>query len=65
MDMVESTRTIGTGAGVRLIDNAHRDGIAFTLSLVQEMGYRSFSDKEATSFDYAVDNAVHCFDPPA
>jgi hypothetical protein len=39
---------------VGLIDNLHRDGIAFSLSLVQEMGYRSFSDEEATLFSFAV-----------
>ncbi len=63
--MVESTRTIGTGAGIRLIDNPHRNGIAFTLGLVHEMGHRSFSDKKATLFTCAVDNAVPCPDPPA
>jgi hypothetical protein len=65
MEMVESTRTIGTGARVRLIDNLRRNGIAFTLGVVHETGHRSFSDKMATLFTCAVDNAVPCPDPPA
>jgi len=67
MDMAKSTRTIGTGertVAKGLIDNLHRNGIAFTLSPVQEMGYRSLSEKTAV-FNYAVDNAVSCLDPPA
>jgi hypothetical protein len=56
---------IGAGAGGASIDNPHRNGIAFTLGLVHEMGHRSFSDKKATLFSYAVDNAVPCLDPPA
>jgi hypothetical protein len=68
MDMAESTRTIGTGertVAKVLIDNLHRNGIAFTLGPVHEMGCRSFSDKKATVFNYAVDNAVSCLHPPA
>jgi hypothetical protein len=61
MDMAESTRTIGTGA----IDNLQRNGIAFDLSLVHEVGCRSFSDKKAELLTYAVDNAMPCLDPPA
>ena len=62
--MAGSTGVIGTAAGV-LIDNLHRDGIAFILSFVHEMGYRSLSDKKATLFSHAVENAVPCPDPPA
>ena len=66
--MAESTRTVGTAARMAAgapIDNPHRNGIAFTLDPVHEMGYRSLSDKKATLFNYAVDNAVPCLDPPA
>jgi len=55
---------IGAGAGGGSIDNPHRNGIAFTLSPVQEMGYRSLSDKKPALFNYAVDIAVPCLDPP-
>ena len=65
MDLAARTEMIGAGAGDGSIDNPHRNGIAFTLGLVHEMGHRSFSDKKATLVSYAVDNAVPCLDPPA
>jgi hypothetical protein len=65
MDVAGSKERIGAGAGGSLIDNLHRDGIAFTLGLVHEMGYRGFSDKKATLPSYAVDKAVPRLDPPA
>lgn len=55
----------GVGAGGSLIDNPHRNGIAFTLGVVHEMGHRSYSGKKATLFSHAVGNAVPCLDPPA
>ncbi len=63
--MAGSKERIGAGAGGSLIDNLHRDGIAFTLGLVHEMGYRSLSDKKATLFTCAAGNAVPGLDPPA
>jgi len=55
----------GVGAGGSSIDNPHRNGIAFTLGVVHEMGHRSYSGKKATLFSHAVGNAVLWLDPPA
>ena len=56
--------SIGTSGAGAPIDNLHRNGIAFILGPVHEMGYRSLSDEKATLFNCAVDNAVSCLDPP-
>jgi hypothetical protein len=65
VDLAGRIEITGASANASSIDNLHRNGIAFILSPVHEMGHRSFSDKKATLFSHAVDNAVPRLDPPA